>query len=61
VPVPDGYTSESFATKLLDEAAVVVAPGNGYGENGEGFVRFSLTLPDDRLEVGIERIRRLAL
>ncbi|MEX2393600.1 MAG: LL-diaminopimelate aminotransferase [Actinomycetota bacterium] len=61
VPVPDGHTSESFATKLLDEAAVVVAPGNGYGDNGEGFVRFSLTLPDDRLEVGIERIRKLSL
>jgi LL-diaminopimelate aminotransferase len=61
VPVPDGYTSESFATKLLDDAAVVVAPGNGYGEHGEGFVRFSLTLPDEQLEVGVERIRRLAL
>jgi LL-diaminopimelate aminotransferase len=61
VPVPDGHTSESFATKLLDDAAVVVAPGNGYGANGEGFVRFSLTLPDDRLEIGIERIRRLSL
>jgi LL-diaminopimelate aminotransferase len=61
VPVPEGHTSESFAARLLDEAAVVVAPGNGYGANGEGFVRFSLTLPDDRLEVGIERIRRLSL
>ena len=61
VPVPDGYTSESFAAKLLDDAAVVVAPGNGYGEHGEGFVRFSLTLPDEQLEVGVERIRRLAL
>jgi LL-diaminopimelate aminotransferase len=59
VPVPEGETSASFATKLLDEAAVVVAPGNGYGEFGEGYVRFSLTLADDRLEEGIERIRKI--
>ena len=58
-PVPDGYTSESFTTFLLDRAGVVVAPGNGYGEGGEGFVRFSLTVPDDRLEEGVERLREV--
>jgi LL-diaminopimelate aminotransferase len=57
VPVPDGYTSASFTTYLLDEADIVVAPGNGYGPSGEGFVRFSLTIADDRLEEGVERIR----
>ncbi|HEY7876338.1 MAG TPA: LL-diaminopimelate aminotransferase [Actinomycetota bacterium] len=59
VPVPDGHTSESFTTFLLDEADIVVAPGNGYGPSGEGFVRFSLTLPDDRLEEGVERLRKV--
>jgi LL-diaminopimelate aminotransferase len=59
VPVPEGQTSESFTTYLLDEADLVVAPGNGYGPTGEGFVRFSLTLPDDRLEEGVERLRRI--
>ncbi|HLF69531.1 MAG TPA: LL-diaminopimelate aminotransferase, partial [Actinomycetota bacterium] len=39
-------------------AGVVVAPGSGYGAHGEGYVRFSLTLPDDRLAVGAERILR---
>jgi LL-diaminopimelate aminotransferase len=57
VPVPEGHTSESFTTYLLDEADLVVAPGNGYGPTGEGFVRFSLTLADDRLEEGVERLR----
>jgi LL-diaminopimelate aminotransferase len=57
VRVPEGHTSESFTTHLLDEADVVVAPGNGYGPTGEGFVRFSLTLADDRLEEGVERLR----
>lgn len=60
VPVPEGHTSESYTTFLLDEADIVVAPGNGYGPSGEGSVRFSLTLPDDRLEEGVERLRKLA-
>lgn len=59
VPVPEGHTSESFTTLLLDEADIVVAPGNGYGPSGEGFVRFSLTLADERLEEGVERLRKV--
>jgi LL-diaminopimelate aminotransferase len=59
VPVPDGETSTSFATKLLDEAAIVVAPGNGYGPHGEGYVRFSLTLADERIDEGMQRIRKV--
>jgi LL-diaminopimelate aminotransferase len=59
VPIPDGHTSVSFTNFLLDEADIVVAPGTGYGPSGEGFVRFSLTLADDRLEEGVERLRRL--
>jgi LL-diaminopimelate aminotransferase len=58
-PVPEGHTSASFTTHLLDEADIVVAPGNGYGPTGEGFVRFSLTLADDRLEEGVERLRKV--
>lgn len=61
VPVPEGHTSESFTTFLLDKADIVVAPGNGYGPSGEGFVRFSLTIADDRLEEGVERLRGLDL
>ena len=59
VPVPEDYTSESFTTYLLDQADIVVAPGNGYGPTGEGFVRFSLTLADERLQEGVERLRKL--
>ncbi|HEX9235214.1 MAG TPA: LL-diaminopimelate aminotransferase, partial [Actinomycetota bacterium] len=57
-PVPPGTTSAGFAGELLDEAGVVVAPGTGYGAHGEGFVRISLTVRDDRLEAAMERIRR---
>jgi LL-diaminopimelate aminotransferase len=60
VPVPEGHTSESFTTFLLDKADIVVAPGTGYGPSGQGFIRFSLTIADDRLEEGVERLRKLA-
>lgn len=56
-PTPDGRTSVDFAAELLDEAAVVVAPGTGYGKGGEGYFRISLTIGDDRLEEGMGRIR----
>jgi len=54
--IPEGYTSIAFATKLLDEVGVVVTPGVGYGEHGEGYIRISLTTPDDRLEEGLARL-----
>jgi LL-diaminopimelate aminotransferase len=55
-PVPEGDSSVSFADRLLEEAGVFVAPGNGYGERGEGYVRFSLTVPDDRLAEAMDRL-----
>ena len=58
VPVPEGETSTGFADRLLDEAGVFVAPGNGYGSRGEGYVRLSLTVPDDRLAEAMDRIAR---
>lgn len=58
VPTPGGESSASFADFLLEEAGCVVAPGIGYGAGGEGFVRFSLTIDDARLEEGAERIAR---
>jgi len=59
--VPEGATSVQFATQLLDEAGVVVTPGVGYGPTGEGFVRLSLTIPDERLEEGVRRMESLRL
>lgn len=56
-PVPEGHTSESFATKLLEQAHVVVTPGSGYGPEGEGYIRLSLTTPDDKLLEAVRRIK----
>ncbi len=57
-PVPEGHTSASFATLILEKAGVVVSPGNAYGPSGEGFIRLSLTVKDDRLEEALDRIQQ---
>jgi len=56
VRVPEGYTSESFAGLVLDQAGVVVSPGPAYGPSGEGYFRISLTVPDKQLEEAVGRI-----
>jgi LL-diaminopimelate aminotransferase len=58
VPTKDGMTSAEFGELLLERAGVVVAPGAGYGSQGEGYIRFSLTVPDDRLEEATQRIAK---
>jgi len=58
VPVPKGMTSLEFTNRLFDKTAVVVAAGTAYGQYGEGFVRFSLTVPDDRLQEAMQRIEK---
>lgn len=61
VKVPAGISSKDFAIRVLNEAAVVCTPGNGFGAAGEGFVRFSLTAPEERLQEAAERIAKLSL
>lgn len=56
VPVPGGSTSAEFAERLLEERNVVVTPGNGYGPAGEGYIRLSLTIPDELIDEGISRL-----
>lgn len=58
--IPDGYTSLDFCARLLEETSVVVTPGSGYGKFGEGYIRLSLTTPDDRLEEGLSRLEKWA-
>jgi len=54
--VPEGYTSIEFANDLLEQVGVVVTPGIGYGKDGEGYVRLSLTVPDATLVKGLSRL-----
>ena len=57
--VPEGYSSAKFTERLLLEAHVIVTPGNGYGPDGEGYIRLSLTTPDDQLLEAVRRIKSL--
>jgi LL-diaminopimelate aminotransferase len=54
--VPKGYSSVGFADDLLEQSNIVVTPGTGYGPNGEGYIRFSLTISDKLLEKGIAKL-----
>ena len=54
--VPPGYTSAELAARLLEEIDIVVTPGSSYGRYGEGYIRLSLTTPDDQVEKGCQRL-----
>ena len=54
--IPDGYTSAKFAETILGECDIVVTPGASYGSCGEGYIRLSLTIPDNELEKGLDRL-----
>lgn len=59
--VPGGYTSADFAEKLIEEKGVVVTPGSGFGDEGEGYFRISITTGEDRIKEAVERMGTLKL
>ncbi|MDO7786202.1 LL-diaminopimelate aminotransferase [Desulforamulus aquiferis] len=56
-PVPKGFNSASFAEFVIEKAGVVVTPGNGYGDQGEGYFRISITMPKERIAEALERMK----
>ena len=52
--LPDGVTADA----ILAEERVALAPGEGFGSRGAGFARISLATPDERLDLGLERLAR---
>ena len=59
--LPEGERSSAdYAGRLVEETGVVVTPGVSYGDAGEGYIRISLTIADDRLEEALERLSRFA-
>lgn len=58
-PIPEGFSSESFAEYVLEKANVVITQGNGYGRYGEGYFRISLTLDTERLREAMDRMKNI--
>ncbi len=58
VAVPDGTTSEAFATRLLDHG-ILVAPGSFLGTSGEGYVRFALVPTEAECSRAVEILERV--
>ncbi len=56
---PKGFTSADYTAHLLNKAGIVTTPGNGFGEDGEGYVRIALTVKKERMLEAIERMRKL--
>jgi len=59
--VPAGFTSADFAARLLADIDIVVTPGSSYGQYGEGYIRLSLTTPDEQVEKGCQRLESWAI
>ena len=60
--IPDAFAgegSEAFAKRTLDEAFVAVSPGVGFGEHGEGFVRFALVENEERIRQAVRGIKQM--
>jgi len=58
IPALKEMSSVDFANLLLEKSGIIVTPGIGYGEFGEGFVRIALTVEEKRLEEAIERLEK---
>lgn len=58
VTIPEGYTSASFTAHLLEKAGIVTTPGNGFGQEGEGYIRMTLTTSKERLAEAVARIEK---
>jgi LL-diaminopimelate aminotransferase len=59
--VPEGVSSKDYASKILTETGIVVTPGNGFGNYGEGYIRVSITIAKERLIEAVERLKDVKL
>ena len=59
MPVPSGYTSSELSMMLLEKCDIVTTPGVGFGPSGEGYIRMSLTISEERIKEAVDRIKKL--
>ena len=57
--VPKGKKSAAFCAELLEKAGIVATPGNGFGASGEGYFRMTITAPEERLRLALDRLAQL--
>jgi len=57
--LPVKTSSAEFCKLLLEKCHIVVTPGSGFGPSGEGYLRFSLVAPEERLQEAAERISKI--
>ena len=58
--IPKGFTDSLETSRIfLEKADVVVTPGVGFGEAGEGYIRMALTVPKERINQAVERLRKV--
>ncbi|MCL2924996.1 MAG: LL-diaminopimelate aminotransferase [Trichodesmium sp. MAG_R04] len=61
VPIPKNYTSQEFATLLLEKCSIIVLPGKGYGASGEGFIRIALTVEEKSIYQALQRMKNAGI
>jgi len=61
IPTFNKMSSMEFSNLLLEKTGIIVTPGIGYGEYGEGYIRIALTVEEKKLEEAIERIKKAGL
>jgi LL-diaminopimelate aminotransferase len=59
VKCPHRFTSMDFTAHLMNKAGILTTPGNGFGDPGEGYIRFALTVPVKRMKEAVERIGKV--
>ena len=56
-PIPAGYASSmAFCLELIEKANVICTPGSSFGPSGEGYVRFALTMPVEKIQQAVAAI-----
>jgi LL-diaminopimelate aminotransferase len=55
--IPEGFTSRDFASWLFDKTGVYITPGTNFGAAGEGYVRISITAPEERIQSALQRMK----
>ena len=60
IKIPSKEDALSFAARLLKESNVVVTPGVGFGQHGQGYIRMALTVSEARIKEALERIKKIS-